>query len=132
MTNQEFENIIAANPSLTTHGFGIDGNPGETFETERAKLHDCYDEALACEEFLLACKRTKQPQKQLGSTYRFKHVVERFVDRRKRESIYIREGALILAAIHLGFQMKPKAGATSVYLNISKRTKIDGIWVQSF
>ena len=132
MTKIEFENVIAASPSLTTHGFGIDGNPGEYFELEREKLSDCYDEALACAEFLLACMRTKEAHTDLGSTYGFKHSVERFVKKRKNQSLYIPEGALIVAAIHLGFQMKPKEGTTSVYLNISKKTKIDGTWIHTY
>ena len=132
MTKIEFENVIAANPTLTAHGFGIDGHPGESFEEERAKLHDCYDDALACEEFLLACMRTKEPHTDLGSTYRLKHSVERYVKKRKNQSPYIPEGVLILVALFLGFKMKAKDGTTSVYLNISKKTKIDGIWIQTF
>ena len=132
MTKVEFENVIAGSPTLTTHGFGIDGNPGESFELEREKLSDCYDEALACEQFLQSCLRTKKPHKQLGSTYGLKHAVERFIKAHKHQAIYILEGALIAAALFLGFQMMPKKDTTSVYLNISMKTRIDGKWIYAY
>jgi hypothetical protein len=132
MTKQEFEDIITADPTLTTHGFGIDGHPGESFEKERSKLRDCYDEALACEEFLRCCKRTKKPHKDLGSTYHFKHAAEKFVRSRRQQSLYIPEGALIVAAKYLGFTMMEKLNTTSAYLNISKKTRIDSTWIHAY
>jgi hypothetical protein len=127
MTPEEFINIILTNPKLTTHGIGMVNGSQETFEEERANLATCYDQALACEEFLRLCKKTKHPHKGLGSTYHFKHVVERY-----KWPLYVREGALIIAAIHLGFQMRQIPNRTSVYLNISKKTKINGNWIHCF
>ena len=124
MTTNEFLDIILANPTLTTHGFGVDNGSEETLETERANLESCYDEAQACEAFLMNCKKTVHPHKGLGSTYHFKHSVEKFTPQ-----MYIPEGALILAAIHLGFKMKRIPNRTSVYLNISKSTKINGKYI---
>jgi hypothetical protein len=54
--------------------------------------------------------------------------VERYL-RSNGSSMYIPEGALVAAALHLGFTLKPKEGTTSVYLNISNKTKIDGTWI---
>ena len=131
MTKEEFENAIKANPTLTTHGFGVDSGQEESFDIERAKLSDCYNEALKCEEFLSLCKRTVHPHTSLGSSYGFKHAVERYTDQ-EGNHLYIPEGALILAALHLGFKMKPKEGTTSVYLNISKKTKIRDTWIYCY
>ena len=127
MTPEDFIETILKNPTLTTHGFGVDDGSEETFEIERPNLASCYEEANACEEFLMLCKRTKHPNKELGSTYHFKHAVERF-----NPPMYVREGALILAALHLGFEIQQIPGRTSAYLNISKKTKIDGIWIHCY
>jgi hypothetical protein len=132
MTTEQFTNIILQNPTLTTHGFGIDEGSQQTFEIERENIKTCYDEALACEEFLMNCKRTENPHKDLGSSYLFKQRVERFRDRTGQPPMYIREGALIMAAIHLGFKMKNIPDRTSVYLNISKKTKIHGVWIHTY
>jgi hypothetical protein len=126
MKRQDFENIIDANPTLTAHGFGLDGHPGESFQAERTRLLNSYTEALACEEFFSKCRRTKDPHTRLGSSYRIKHMVERFIRDQKGHAIYIPEGVAIVAAIHQEFRMKPKEGTTSVFLNISRKTKIDG------
>jgi hypothetical protein len=132
MEPEEFMNIILQNTTLTTHGFGIDEGSQQTFEIERENLATCYDEAVACEEFLSNCQRTENPHKDLGSTYLFKQRVERFRERDGKGAMYIREGALIIAAIHLGFQMQQIPDRTSVYLNISKKTKIHGIWIHTY
>jgi hypothetical protein len=131
MTSNEFENIITANPSLTTHGFGVDEGTDQDFDNERTKLADCFNEVLVCEEFLSLCKRTVNPHKALGSTYHFKHAVERYAQKQGR-CLYIPEGALLVAALHLGFKMMPKEGTTSVYLNISKKTKIHDTWIDCY
>ncbi len=109
----------------------MDAGTGLSFNIERTKISNCYAEALACEEFLDLCKRTVNPHKELGSTQHFKHAVERYAQRIGND-IYIPEGALIVAALHLGFAMIPKDNTTSVYLNISKKTKIHGIWIDCY
>ncbi|MHB1049326.1 MAG: hypothetical protein ACYC09_04535 [Bacteroidota bacterium] len=133
MTSDEFIKIIESNPDLTTHGNGLDiGTDCQSFSTERANLFKLLDEANLCEEFLLKCKRTANPQDSIGSTYRIKQLVERYVKREYDKSIYIPEGVVQIAAIHLGFKMKPKDNSTSVYLNISKKTKIQNRWINCF
>jgi hypothetical protein len=124
MTNDEFQTIIEKNPTLTTHGFGVDRGKEDSFFEERKNLCNHYNEALLSEEFLNKCKRTAKPHKSLGSTYSFKHKAEHYAHREKHLEMYIPEGALVLAAIHLGFKMKRKKDSTSVYLNISQKTRI--------
>ena len=113
MTVDEFFNTIAKNRSLTTHGLGVRDGSKETFEDERPNLASCYNEANICEEYLKTRNRTKKPNKSAGSTKDIVHAVER-----QTRSPRIREGALILAALHLGFQVKRVRNRTSAYLNI--------------
>ena len=115
MTPDEFIETILRNRQLTTQGFGVYDGSDETFDEERGNLAECYKEANICEEFLKSCTRTKKPNKTVGSTKDIIHAVERH-----SSSPRIREGALILAAIHLGFDMKRVRNRTSVYLNISE------------
>lgn len=132
MTTDEYLKVITDNPNLTTHGNGVDNGTQQTFVTERANLMNLQDEANMCEEFLSKCKRTVLPQKSVGTTYRIKHLVERYISREYNKGMYIPEGALHVAAIHLGFNMKPAGDTTSVYLNISKKTKIQNNWINCF
>jgi hypothetical protein len=113
MTPDEFFYTIAENRTLTTQGLGVSDGSKETLEDERGNLVGCYDEALACEEYLKTCSRTKKPNKAAGSTKDIVHEVERL-----GRSPRIHEGALILAAIYLGIKMKRVRNRTSVYLNI--------------
>jgi hypothetical protein len=132
MTYEEFIKIINDNPNLTTHGNGVDDGTPQAFATERASLFNLYDEAKMCEEFLSKCKRTVLPQKSVGTTYRIKHLVEQYTMREYDKPMYIPEGALHVAATHLGFVSKPAGDTTSVYLNISSKTKIQDRWLNCF
>ena len=132
MTKDEFIKVINDNQNLTTHGNGVDNGTQQSFQTERAKLLNYYVEANMCEEFLSKCIRTELPQDSVGGTYRIKHYVERYHDREYKKGMYIPEGAVHVAAIHLGFKMIPKGQTTSVYLNISKKTKIHDKWINNY
>jgi hypothetical protein len=116
MTVDEFFDVIAKNRTLTTQGLGVADGTKETFEDERPNLASCFEEANACEEFLKTRNRTEKPNKAAGSTKDIIHEVERY-----SSSFHFREGALILAALYLGFEMRQVRNQTSVYLNISKR-----------
>lgn len=132
MTHDDFIKVINDNPNLTTHGNGVDDGKPQTFATERANLLSLHDETNICEEFLSKCKRTELPQESVGSTYRIKHLVEQYHWREYNKGIYIPEGAVHVAAIHLGFKMSPKGQTTSIYLNISSKTKIQDHWINCF
>ena len=112
MTPDEFFDTIIKNRALTTHGLGIRDGSKDTLDDERGNLASCFEEANACEEYLKTRSRTKKPNKAAGSTKDIVHAVEGYGPQR------IREGALILAALHLGLQMKRVRNRTSVYLNI--------------
>ena len=122
MTPDDFIETIIRNRQLTTQGFGVYDGSDETFEDERGNLAEYYKEANICESFLKQCSRTKSPNKAAGSTKDLIHEIERH-----SSSPRIREGALILAAIHLGFQMKRVRDRTSVYLNISEMLDAEGV-----
>ena len=132
MNQDEFLKILNDNPNLTTHGFGTEKGTEQAFQTERAKLFSLHTEVNMCEEFLSKCIRTELPQESVGSTYRIKHLVEKYHWREYNKGMYIPEGAVHVAALHLGFKMKPKRQTTSVYLNISRKTKIQDHWLNCF
>ena len=113
MTADEFLDTIVKNRTLTIQGLGISDGSKVSFEDERAILAGCFDEANACEDFLKTRNRTEQPNQAAGSTKDITQEVKR-----QSRSRRIREGALILAAIHLGFTMEQIDKGTSVYLNI--------------
>jgi hypothetical protein len=113
MSPDEFIDTIAKNRNITTHGLGIRDGSKERFEDEQPNLASCYNEANVCEEYLKSRSRTKKPNKAAGSTKDIVYEVER-----QSRSPRIREGALILPALHLGLQMKRVRNRTSVYLNI--------------
>ncbi len=129
MTKLQFRQIINDNPTLTAHGFGVD--KGAAFETERTALYGYYQEALVSEAFLSQCKQTTNTFWRSG-TYKLKHLAEVYAEHHGLQPTYIREGAFIVAGIHLGFRMKPWGCSTSVSLNIDKKTKIDGIRFHSY
>ena len=93
MNKIEFDDIIKSNPTLTTHGFGVDNN-GD-FNKERAELSNCFDEAQKCELWLSLAKRTKHPNRKICSTLWLKSLVESWIHS------YIHEGAFIAAALYL-------------------------------
>jgi hypothetical protein len=113
MTAEEFLITIMKNRTLTTHGFGVRDGSKDTLEDERGNLVGCYNEALVCEAYLKTRTRTEQPNQAAGSTKEIAREVNRQCRSRR-----IREGALILAAINLGFKMEQVRNQTSVYLNI--------------
>ena len=100
MTADEFLITIMNNRSLTIQGLGVSDGSKDTFEDERANMASCYKEALACEEYLNTRTRTEQPNQAAGSTKDIVRAIKGYGPKR------IHEGALILAAINLGFKME--------------------------
>ena len=129
MNNEKLETIMNEHKDLTTHGHGLDYYSEDKFIKERAALHDKGIEFETCCDYLKLLKRRKSSTKQLGSSYRLKHLVEKWFRDTTGKSIYIPEGAFIAAAYYLGFTCERIPGRTSVYLNISLHTKINGEWI---
>lgn len=104
--------VLEGNPSLTPSGYrwGRDANrydwwartPQRTFELQ-------FDDAC---RVLMSAERVKVPT--VGS-YGLKHVVERLVHN------YISNGAVICAALALGFSVKP-GGEPNALIGVSRKT----------
>lgn len=123
------EIAIQREPMLTAFGLGIwrsrpvpQTTYKEEFAKERAKLstNRVLDEVESCAAWLALQGPIKTLNRERGS-YGFKHDVERWVGRTRKEQ-YISNGALIAAALGLGFKYKQvEWGSPNVYLNLSKR-----------
>lgn len=132
-----FINIIDSHPDLTTHGFGIDEisynseeEKAELFQRERNELYKKEEEFNLCREYLSNLQKRSTINPKSRTSYSFKHDVQHYAKRHRLEPTYISEGAFIAAAIAEGFLMEPVPERTSVRLNISLRSKIDGEWVR--
>ena len=121
MTVENLKQVMNEHPTLTASGLGVDEDPNELFDF----IDACN---MAC-EFLAMMKRTKVPNRKVGSSYRLKHVAERWYYKTFNRHCYIPDGAFIAAAYHLGFVSEPKPGCPSVFLNVSSRTMIDGTYL---
>ncbi len=111
----DLKEVMKGHATLTTSGFGVDEDQNELL----SHLQECN---ISC-DWLKLTQRRKQPNRKIGSTYGLKAKAERW------SKTYIPEGAFIAAAIHSGFELAPKRGTTSAFLNISSKTKINGQWI---
>ena len=115
------DNVISQNPTLTTHGFGVDQGCEDKFEAEREALRKCGKEFEICIIWLSERKHRKTVNQKIGTTYGLKHEVERLSENLLGQRIYIHEGALIAAALALEIEIEEIEGSTSAYLAISSR-----------
>jgi hypothetical protein len=115
MVLQDLKEVMKGYPTLRTSGFGVAENQNDLLD----HLQECN---ISCDWFKLT-QRCKRPNRKIGSTYGLKAKAERWSD------TYIPEGAFIAAAIHSGFELFPKRGTTSAFLNISSKSKINGQWI---
>jgi hypothetical protein len=121
MTKEDLLEIMKKHPTLTATGMDYDEDPNELLEYMDACNASC--------DWLSLVKRTKKPNPNVGSSYRLKHIVERWHKKKYNKPCYTPNGAFIAAAYHLGFIIIPKPGTPNVYLNISTNTKIDGQYI---
>jgi hypothetical protein len=107
------ETVMANWPNLTCWGFAEARS--ESFSEARAQLRsEGLSYFLRAAEWLSHIPRHKTPN--LGS-YFLKHQAERWT------GDYVSNGALIAAAIHLGFKVEPIQGTPNALINVATRTK---------
>jgi hypothetical protein len=130
MTITEFNGIINANRFITAQGIGIMRYNRPEWEIERQNAYGLYTEATICEHWLDQCTKTKRIQKEIGSSWDLTLNFQRWyrVDNNGK-SIIIPDGALLIAAIHLGFDCEKVKGAPSFYMNLSNMLPIQGRWL---
>jgi hypothetical protein len=112
------ERALAVQPRLTRHGVGLVGNEGALSESEREMLRDALLEVAVCADWLRGVSPLKSLNRKRDS-YRLKQTVERqfAFDRARRQ--YVSNGALIAAALGLGFAAE--FDGLNAYLPVSER-----------
>ena len=87
------------------------------FNNQRARFHEDFSkgEIQRAIKWLAKQRKTKQVNRNFGTSYRMKHVAE------ATEGKYISNGALILSALALKFQVKPvDQGSPNCWINVAK------------
>lgn len=121
------EELLVQEPRLTNDGLGIFDEvrkPRDQRQREFAEKRKKLSSAWGVQEFMRAIKflsefgQRKTINRKIGS-YGLKHQAEDFF-RDRGTDCYVSNGALIAAALHLGFKIFPNG--LNAYLNISFRT----------
>ena len=123
----ELKNEMKMNPDLTATG--MDKEHSRSFVKEREALLTYLDACNASIEWLSLVKRSREPNKKIGNTYRLKHLVERWYEAEHGKPMYVPQGAFIAAAYYMGLVGVQKPGTAALYLNISSKSKINGKWI---
>jgi hypothetical protein len=130
MTITEFTGIINANDYITAQGIGILCYNPEAWEIERQNAYGLHTEANICEQWLAQCTKTKRIQKKIGSSFDLTIKFQQWYrEDNPGKRIIIPDGALLIAAIHLGFDCKKVTGVPSFYMNLSNKHPIEGRWL---
>ena len=126
MTRTEFNDVVTADGRITTQGIWMIRYNKDDYATERQMTYNLFIEANICEDILMQCTKTKTIRKKLGSSWDLTLKFQRWYREDTGRSIMIPDGALLIAAIHLGFDFEKVKGVPSFYMNISNRGKIAG------
>jgi hypothetical protein len=130
MTTTDFNGVLNENGYLTAQGFGIMRFNPDEFDQERQRAYSLYDESNWCEHWLSQCTKTRGISKKIGSsielTIKFK---EWYMEDNNGKYMPIPEGALLIAAKHLGFMCERVDGTPSFYMNIANRWTVGGRWL---
>lgn len=130
-TNQDFLSAIEKEPYLIDFGIrcGSHIDWKKTAEenkaiylSERESFQATgFSEFRICCKWLQGCNQRKTINTSLSS-YRLKHMVEKWARKTGRGDQYVSNGAFIAAAIHMGFDWKPVFDSPNVMFNISGKS----------
>jgi hypothetical protein len=117
MTKDDIAAVVGKLPGLGASGLGRPERmgPGGRGAWHRQRA-DLLDDALGCtlaEDWLRGKARTKQPR---WSSYWLKHLLE------AETGCYVTNGALIAAAVHLGFAYRAHPRSPNVNIGIAARS----------
>jgi len=102
-------------PYLTIDGLAGDRRPD--FEGRRMELVAAVDEFERAVAWLSVIPKRKSPNRDDGHSYGLKHAAEEWA------GAYITNGALIAAAVHLGFPIAPCPSAINCWIGIASMRK---------
>ena len=125
MTKSEIANVMKKHPALNEFGYNFPSKSGESvaerkrrLKKHRSNLMESVNQCSLCEEWLSGLNRRKTVNDRAPSSYGLKHKVESWA------GLYVTNGSLIAAAIHLGFRVSGKPGRPNVHINISSKNPI--------
>jgi hypothetical protein len=119
LTKIEFEKFIDSRLALTTHGFGVDSSK-YTVEEEHENLKDHYEAFLACCDMLVSNYKQSKKKQDMLSSYALKHAAERYATDIMKQHVYVPEGTLIAAVIHLGLPFERHGKTTGIKVQVKK------------
>ena len=102
-------------PDLTIDGLAGDRRPD--FEWRRMELIASVDEFERAVAWLSVIPKRKSPNRDDGHSYGLKHAAEKWA------GAYITNGALIAAAVHLGFPITPCPSAINCWIGVASVRK---------
>jgi len=133
MTRTDIQAVMDRHPELTHFGLGLSQRAVSkmtfdeyriAFEQERQSLLDAVDECNRACRFMRHMQK-RQTINTASSSYGLKHRAETFGRRMGEANPYVANGALICAALHLGFEFKQGLnGSPNVWFNISNRSAV--------
>ena len=133
MTHADIQAVMDKHPELTHFGIGLYRRTAEkmteseyaiSFEKERQSLLEAVDECNRACHFLKHMQK-RQTINTASSSYGLKHRAEAFGRRMEEDNPYVANGALICAAIHLGFEFKQGLNdSPNVWFNTSNRSPV--------
>ncbi len=132
MTRDDIQAVMDAHPLLTHSGLGLRRDPRLSLEEREAHFREARSSLLnAVDECNRACRflRHVTPRKTVDrrrTSYGLKHQAEHYNRAVNGKSDpYIKNGAFICAALHLGFLMEPVDYASpNAFFNISRRSPV--------
>lgn len=116
ITREQLISIVEQHGTLGDKGF----DPFVTKEDRDELKRDVHRVGLACE--VLSHLGVKKTPLTAVSSYGLKHIVEENLRERGWGNIYIAQGSLIAAAIHLGIPYRPIQGLRSVVFCVTMRS----------
>ena len=136
MTHNDVRAVLSKHPELSLTHFGLGPNAqnlkavagqyGRAVELGQAELLDALDECNKACLFLSHVEKRKTINRK-WSSYGLKHQAEGFVRSRtdRPENAYVANGALICAALHLGFDVqRAEKSSPNAYFNMSSRSPV--------
>jgi hypothetical protein len=117
MNNEEYLELVEKHPCLTNQGFGVDPVNGESFEAAREELKKSYRAFCYAWDFF-QCQEEVRPGR---AACHWKVDIENDLTAQKID-IYMPQGAVILAALYLGYKVRRIRG--SVGGRIGKREEV--------